>query len=339
MKRLKSIIVTGGCGFVGSHFISFLLDKRKDYRVSNVDVLTYAGNVKNLENHWKDPRLKLFRIDISNERALDEVFKLQGADYVVNFAAESAVDRSIEDPAAFLKTNIFGTFNLVKLCHEYGVERYMQVSTDEVYGSLKEGEPAFTEESSLAPNNPYAASKASADLVVRSFVHTHGLPAIITRCSNNYGPRQFPEKFIPVIITKALKNQAIPVYGDGRNIRDWIHVLDHCEGIIAALERGKAGETYNFGGGAEISNLELVKKVLHLLDKPESLITYVKDRPGHDFRYAMDYAKARRELGWAPRFQFDRGLAETVQWYVDHQTWLEEIQSGEYKAINDKFTS
>jgi dTDP-glucose 4,6-dehydratase len=321
---MKHIVVTGGCGFIGSHLISYLLDERKEYQVSNVDVLTYAGNVNNLAGHW-------------NERALSEAFKHQDVDYVVNLAAESAVDRSIEDPAAFLKTNIFGTFNLVKLCREHGVERFIQVSTDEVYGSLGEGDAAFTEDSRLAPNNPYAASKASADLVVRSFVHTHDLPAIITRCSNNYGPRQFPEKLIPVIIINALKDRAIPVYGDGRNIRDWIHVKDHCAGIVAALERGKNGETYNFGGGTEITNIRLVKKILRLLDKPESLVSFVKDRAGHDFRYAMNHAKATRELGWEPRCRFDGGLTDTVRWYVESTAWIDEIQSGRYKAINDAF--
>jgi dTDP-glucose 4,6-dehydratase len=331
--------VTGGCGFIGSNFISFLLDEKKGYQVIDIDMLTYAGNINNLKEYWKDPRLIFYKTDISNENALNDIFKQNDVDIVVNFAAESHVDRSIESPAVFLNTNIFGTFNLIKLSREYSVDRYLQVSTDEVYGSLGERDPAFTEESRLVPNNPYAASKASADLIVHSFIHTYQFPAVITRCSNNYGPCQFPEKLIPVVISNALKDQKIPVYGEGKNVRDWIHVRDHCAGILSALERGKNGEVYNFGGSSEVANFALVKMILQILDKPESLVSFVKDRAGHDFRYAMNYSKAMKELDWKPQITFERGLNETVKWYVENRAWIEDILSGRYKKQNEDFSS
>lgn len=327
---MKTVLVTGGCGFIGSNFISLLMTERKEYNIINVDMLTYAGNINNLKAFWKDPRLIFYRTDISNENAINDIFKHHDINYVLNFAAESHVDRSIEAPAIFLNTNIFGTFNIMKHAREYSVNRFLQVSTDEVYGSLREGDAAFTEESKLAPNNPYAASKASADLIVNSFVHTYDFPAIITRCSNNYGQLQFPEKLIPVVISNTLRNQKIPVYGEGKNIRDWIHVKDHCMGILSALERGKNGEVYNFGGASEISNLALVKLILHILNKPDSLISLVKDRAGHDFRYAMNFSKATKELGWKPQIKFEQGITDTVKWYVDNKDWIEGIQNGNY---------
>jgi dTDP-glucose 4,6-dehydratase len=326
---MKRILVTGGCGFIGSNFIRMIHAAHPGLTIINLDKLTYAGNAENLSDLDGDPRYLFRRGDIVDRTQVEAVINEFPVDAVLNFAAESHVDRSILDSGPFVRTNIVGTQVLMDVCREKKIPRYLQVSTDEVYGSLgPEGD--FTEETPLAPNSPYSASKAAADLLVRSYVHTFGFPAIITRCSNNYGPYQFPEKLIPLFISNAMQDQQVPVYGRGTNIRDWIHVLDHCRGIEAALLRGRTGEVYNFGGRTEMTNLELTKMLLNLLGKPETLIRYVADRPGHDLRYAIDCSKAETELGWKPEIPFDRGLRETICWYQQHAEWINHIRSGEY---------
>ncbi|HMF32764.1 MAG TPA: dTDP-glucose 4,6-dehydratase [Candidatus Lokiarchaeia archaeon] len=329
------ILVTGGLGFIGSNFIRLLLEET-DYEVVNIDKITYAGNPENLADFEGHARYAFYKADICDFDALSEIFAKETPDYVVNFAAESHVDRSIENPRLFLETNILGVQAMLDCARKYGVARFLQVSTDEVYGSLGFDDPAFSESNPLQPNSPYSASKTSADLLVRAYHETFGLFTIITRCSNNYGPYQFPEKLIPLMINNALQDKPLPVYGDGSNVRDWIYVEDHCRGILAALERGQSGEIYNFGGAAEESNLNLVKKLLATLDKPESLITFVKDRPGHDLRYAMDFSKASAEIGWTPQVDFETGMARTVQWYLDHQDWLQNVISGDYQTYYDR---
>jgi dTDP-glucose 4,6-dehydratase len=325
------IIVTGGCGFIGANFILHMLETDPQVSLVNLDLLTYAGNLENLQDAsvYKD-RYKFVKADIANRAEMEDLFTAEAPDAVVNFAAESHVDRSIIDSGAFVRTNVMGAHVLLELSRSLGVPRFVQISTDEVYGSLDPDEPPFTEERNLAPNSPYAASKASADLLVRSYVKTHSMDALITRCSNNYGPYQFPEKLIPLMITNAFYDQELPVYGDGLNVRDWIYVKDHCRAIDLVLRKGEPGEIYNIGADYEATNLEIVKSILELLDKPDSLIRMVKDRPGHDRRYAMDSTKLESALGWKPEVSFKEGLARTVSWYLEHEQWWKRIKSGEY---------
>ena len=328
---MQRILVTGGCGFIGSNFIRDQLHRYPSQSIVNVDKLTYAGNPANLADVEDDPRYAFRRGDICDREFIATVLSEERPEAVVNFAAESHVDRSIIDSGPFIQTNVVGTQVLIDACRQEGVGRFVQVSTDEVYGSLgREG--SFTEQTPLAPNSPYSASKAAADLLVRSYCRTFGFPAVITRCSNNYGPYQFPEKIIPLFISNALADRPLPVYGTGENVRDWIHVLDHCRGIDAALRQGRDGEVYNFGGGTELRNIDLTRTLLELLQKPETLIRYVEDRPGHDLRYAIDFSKAARELGWQPEIDFRTGLAETIRWYQQNSEWVENVRSGEYRT-------
>ncbi len=323
------ILVTGGAGFIGSNFIKYLLEKYP-YQLINLDKLTYAGNLENLDDVKDDPRYTFIHGDIADEQRVEDVFKANQITSVVNFAAESHVDRSIADAGAFIRTNVEGTRVLLDAARRHGVQKFIQVSTDEVYGSL--GETGFfTEESPLNPSSPYSVSKAAADLLALAYHRTYGLPAVITRCSNNYGPYQFPEKLIPLMITNALEDQPLPVYGDGQNVRDWLHVADHCTALDLVLHRGRPGQVYNIGGHNERKNIEIVRLILRELGKPESLITFVADRPGHDRRYAIDAAKLRRELGWRPQHTFEEGLRETVRWYLENQEWWRKIKSGAYR--------
>ncbi len=326
---MNTLCVTGGCGFIGSNFIRLMLAEHPDLRILNIDKLTYAGNPENLADIAGAPRYTFARGDIADRQFLEQVFQQSPVDAVVNFAAESHVDRSILDSGPFVQTNVVGTQVLLDVCRQRKIGRYVQVSTDEVYGSLG-AEGAFTEETPLAPNSPYSASKAAGDLLVRAYHHTFGFPAMITRCSNNYGPYQFPEKIIPLFIANAQAGQSLPVYGQGLNVRDWIHVEDHCRGVAAVLRSGRPGEVYNFGGRCELTNIDLTRTLLRLLDKPETLIRYVADRPGHDLRYAIDCTKAERELGWTPRIPFDAGLRATIDWYLSHPDWVAHIRTGEY---------
>jgi dTDP-glucose 4,6-dehydratase len=326
---MTTLLVTGGCGFIGSNFIRHQLRTYPGQSIVNIDKLTYAGNLENLADVANEPRYSFRRGDICDRAFIDGVLASTPIEAVINFAAESHVDRSILDSGPFVQTNIVGTQILLDACRARKVARYVQVSTDEVYGSLG-SEGYFTEETPLAPNSPYSASKSAADLLVRSYHRTFGFPAVITRCSNNYGPFQFPEKLIPLFISNALADLPLPVYGKGDNVRDWIHVLDHCRGIDAALRRGRDGEVYNFGGCHEVTNIELTKTLLALLKKPESLIKYVADRPGHDLRYAIEPKKAKAELGWQPTISFREGLNETIAWYLEHAEWVNRIKSGEY---------
>ena len=328
------ILVTGGCGFIGSNFIRYILQHYKPAEVTNVDVLTYAGNLANLDGVVEEhgQRYEFFKADIANADAMDALMTEHQFFAVINFAAESHVDRSINSPQNFIHTNVIGTSVLLDSARRHGVQRFIQISTDEVYGSLgKTGK--FTEQSPLDPSSPYSASKAGADLLALACFKTYGQEVIVTRCSNNYGPYQFPEKLIPLMIIKALRDEPLPVYGDGMNVRDWIHVEDHCAGIVAALFEGKPGTIYNFGGGNEMVNVDLVKMILKKLGKPESLISFVTDRLGHDRRYAIDSSFAQRELKWKPRNNFEEGLAETIQWYIDNQSWWQPLlERG--KALN-----
>jgi dTDP-glucose 4,6-dehydratase len=330
-----NVLVTGGSGFIGSNLVRLLLAERPDWRVVNLDRLTYAGNAENLADLAGDPRYRFVRGDIANGELVAEVMRSERIDAVMHLAAESHVDRSILSPAIFIETNVRGTQVLLEAARELGVKRFLHVSTDEVYGSLGET-GLFTEETPLAPSSPYSASKAGSDLLALAYAHTFELPVVVTRCSNNYGPYQFPEKLIPLMIANALRDLPLPVYGDGLNVRDWIQVEDHCRGLLAALERGEPGEVYNFGASSERRNIEIVKGVLAAVGKPESLIRYVKDRPGHDRRYAIDSAKAKRELGWAPRHAFEAALGETVSWYREHRAWWERILTGEYLKYYEK---
>jgi dTDP-glucose 4,6-dehydratase len=324
---MNSMLVTGGCGFIGSNFIHLVLEQEADVQIVNFDALTYAGNLANLADVAHHPRYRFVHGDITNAEAVRAAMK--GVQSVVHFAAESHVDRSIQDSGPFVRTNIVGTQILLDAARAAGVTKFVHVSTDEVYGSLGET-GAFTEETPLAPNSPYSASKAASDLLVRSYVHTFHFPALITRCSNNYGPYQFPEKLIPLFISNLLQDQPVPVYGDGLNVRDWIHVRDHCTGILAVWKRGRVGEVYNLGGRSERTNLQLTHGLLDALGKPKSLIRYVPDRPGHDRRYAIDCSKAERELGWHPTFVFEDGLRQTIDWYRGHADWIASIRTGEY---------
>ncbi|MDL2316270.1 dTDP-glucose 4,6-dehydratase [Desulfovibrio sp. OttesenSCG-928-A18] len=328
------ILITGGCGFIGSNFIRLLLHSDSGAMVYNVDKLTYAGNPANLDDvsaAFKE-RYRLIRADIADAAAMGRLFREACFDAVVNFAAESHVDRSIVDSAPFIHTNILGTQTLLSLTREHGVGRFVHISTDEVYGSLplEQKNRAFKESDPLEPNSPYSASKASADLLCRAWHETYGFPAIITRCSNNYGPCQFPEKLIPFMYARACANEPLPVYGDGKNVRDWIHVEDHCKGVLLALQKGRPGAVYNFGGNAERSNLDVVRAILSYCGKNDSLIRHVKDRPGHDRRYAMDYSRAAEELGFAPSRDFEQGLTATLDWYARNRGWTEHITSGAY---------
>lgn len=328
---MEKILVTGGAGFIGSNFIRYMLQEHP-YHIINLDALTYCGNLENLRGVEDDPRYTFVRGSITDRKLVDGIIK--DVDAVINFAAESHVDRSIEDPEIFIRTNILGTQTLLEASRKHGVERFIQISTDEVYGSAEKG--YFTEETPLAPNSPYSASKASADLMVRAYHRTYGLPVNITRCSNNYGPYQFPEKLIPLMITNALENKPLPVYGDGMNVRDWIHVLDHCRAVDLVLHRGRVGEVYNIGGNSERRNIEIVELIVRELGRDESLIRFVEDRPGHDRRYAIDASKIRNELGWRPLYNFEEGIRETIRWYIDNRAWWENIKSGEYLGYYER---
>jgi dTDP-glucose 4,6-dehydratase len=333
------LLVTGGCGFIGSNFVYHILDSYSDDVVVNLDKLTYAGNLANMDKAQAEhggKRYHFARGDIANAELVSYLLKEFAIDAVVNFAAESHVDRSIADCSPFLMTNVLGAQNLLEASRRLGVARFVQVSTDEVYGTLGP-EGKFTEQTPLAPNSPYSASKAAADLFVRAYVETYGYPAVITRCSNNYGPYQFPEKLIPLMYLRASEDKPLPVYGDGQNVRDWIYVTDHCRGVDLALRKGRPGAIYNFGGNAELPNIEVVKTMLSILGKPESLINYVTDRPGHDRRYAMDYSLAAAELGFAPAYDFTRGIAETVAWYRANPDWLRGVQDGSYLEFMEKW--
>ncbi|WP_431086532.1 dTDP-glucose 4,6-dehydratase [Paenibacillus sp. 8b26] len=328
------LLVTGGAGFIGSNFVLYMLKQHPDYEIVNVDALTYAGNLENLKSIENHPQHTFVKADITDAEAIDQLIQ-QGIDVVVNFAAESHVDRSILEPEVFVKTNVLGTQVLLDAAKKYNVTKFVQVSTDEVYGSLGET-GLFTEETPLQPNSPYSASKAGGDLLVRAYHETFGLPVNITRCSNNYGPYQFPEKLIPLMISRALSDQQLPVYGDGLNIRDWLYVEDHCSAIDLVIHQGKLGEVYNIGGNNERTNVHIVKTVLEELGKPESLISYVQDRPGHDRRYGIDPTKTMNELGWQPKHSFETGIKETIRWYLDNKEWWTRIQSGEYQQYYAK---
>jgi dTDP-glucose 4,6-dehydratase len=327
---MKNILVTGGAGFIGSNFVHFMLNKHPDYTIINFDSLTYAGNLENLTAVEKNPKYRFVKGDICSKEQVDSVLQEYSIDTIVHFAAESHVDRSITGPAVFVQTNVVGTQVLLDSSKARGIERFLHVSTDEVYGSLG-ATGFFTEETPLHPNSPYSASKASSDMLVLAYQHTFGFPGVVTRCSNNYGPYQFPEKLIPLMIANALNDRSLPVYGDGLNVRDWLYVEDHCSALDTVLHKGKIGDVYNIGGHNEWKNIDIVKLVLKEVGKPESLITYVKDRPGHDRRYAIDAAKIKDELGWVPAYQFETGIRKTVQWYLANTPWWERIISGEYK--------
>jgi dTDP-glucose 4,6-dehydratase len=346
---MKTILVTGGAGFIGSNFVKLMLEKHPEYKIINIDALTYAGNLENLKDIDSNPNYEFIKVDIRDREKIEEIFKNSDIASVVNFAAESHVDRSIEEPEVFLTTNIIGTQVLLdtakkfwkvnpkdKYCKEYkqGV-KFLQVSTDEVYGALGET-GMFVETMPLMPNSPYSASKASADMIVRAYNETFGMPVNITRCSNNYGPYQFPEKLIPLMINNCLKEKDLPVYGDGMQVRDWLHVSDHCSAIDTVLHKGKDGEVYNIGGNNEKANIEIVKLIIGTLGKTEGLIKYVKDRPGHDRRYAIDNTKITTELGWEPAYTFEQGMKETIQWYLENTKWIENIISGDYANYYDK---
>lgn len=348
---MKNVIVTGGAGFIGSNFVRYVLEKNKEIRVINVDKLTYAGNLENLKGLENDKRYVFEKADICDKEKIEEIIKKYEVDTIINFAAESHVDRSIKDPTEFINTNIKGTQNLLAIAknvweigedtYKEGV-RYLQVSTDEVYGSLNIEDPCFTENTPLSPHSPYSASKASADMLVKAYFDTYKFPALITRCSNNYGPYQFPEKFIPLIMNNCLKHKNIPVYGDGSNIRDWLYVEDHCEAIYEVAKNGRLGEVYNIGGHNERTNLQIVKKIISYLHDnvdeniTEDLITFVKDRKGHDKRYGINPEKITKELGWSPKTKFEDGIVKTIEWYLNNKEWLENVVSGEYENYYKK---
>lgn len=327
-----TILVTGGAGFIGSNFIYYLFKEHPEDRVLCVDCLTYAGNLSTLAEALKNPNFKFFKTNICDRKGIYEIFESEKPDIVVNFAAESHVDRSIEDPEIFLQTNILGTQVLMDACRKYGIQRYHQVSTDEVYGDLPLDRPDlfFTEETPIHTSSPYSASKASADLLVGAYHRTYGLPATISRCSNNYGPYHFPEKLIPLMIANALNDKPLPVYGTGENVRDWLYVEDHCRAIDLIIRKGTEGEVYNVGGHNEMKNLDIVKLICDALGKPQSLITFVTDRKGHDMRYAIDPTKIHNELGWLPETKFENGIQKTIEWYLNNKEWWETIISGEY---------
>ena len=329
---MAKFLVTGGAGFIGGNFLHMMVNKYKDDQYVCVDALTYAGNLETLEPILNKPNFKFVHENICNREGIYKLFETEKFDYVINFAAESHVDRSIDNPEIFLKTNILGTQVLMDACRKYGIKRYHQVSTDEVYGDLPldRKDLFFTEETPIKTSSPYSASKAAADLLVLAYYRTYKLPVTISRCSNNYGPYHFPEKLIPLMIQKALHNEKLPVYGNGENVRDWLYVGDHCEAIDLIVRHGKDGEIYNIGGHNERTNLEVVKTILKELNKPEALINYVKDRPGHDLRYAMDPHKIETELGWKPKYNFDTGIKVTIKWNLDNAEWIKHVESGEY---------
>lgn len=334
----KTVIVTGGAGFIGSNFIFYMIKKYPEYRIICLDKLTYAGNLSTLKSAIDNPNFRFVKDDICDRKEVFELFEEEKPDIVVNFAAESHVDRSIENPGVFLETNIMGTATLMDACRKYGIERYHQVSTDEVYGDLPLDRPdlLFTEETPIHTSSPYSSSKASADLLVQAYNRTYGLPVTISRCSNNYGPYHFPEKLIPLMVANALADKPLPVYGEGLNVRDWLYVEDHCKAIDLIIHKGRVGEVYNIGGHNEKTNIYIVKKILELLGKPESLITYVADRKGHDLRYAIDPTKIHNELGWLPETKFDDGIVKTVNWYLENRDWWQNIISGEYREYYEK---
>ena len=333
-----TIIVTGGAGFIGSNFVFHMLQAHPDYRIVCLDKLTYAGNLSTLEPVLKQDNFRFVKADICDRQAVDELFQEEKPDIVVNFAAESHVDRSIENPGIFLETNIMGTAVLMDACRKYGIQRYHQVSTDEVYGDLPLDRPDlfFTEETPLHTSSPYSSSKASADLLVMAYYRTYGLPVTISRCSNNYGPYHFPEKLIPLMIANALADKPLPVYGNGENVRDWLYVEDHCRAIDLIIHNGKVGEVYNVGGHNEKRNIDIVRIICQELGKPESLIVHVEDRKGHDRRYAIDPAKIHRELGWLPETKFEDGIKKTIKWYLEHKRWWQDIINGEYQEYYAK---
>ena len=333
-----NVFVTGGAGFIGANFIFYMLKEHPDYRIVCLDKLTYAGNLSALEPVMQNPNFRFEKIDICDREAVFQLFEEEKPDIVVNFAAESHVDRSIEDPEVFLRTNILGTQVLMDACRHYGTRRFHQVSTDEVYGDLPLDRPDrfFTAQTPLHASSPYSASKASADMIVMAYHRTFGLPVTISRCSNNYGPYQFPEKLIPLMIANALADKPLPVYGDGLNVRDWLYVEDHCRAIDLIIHKGQVGEVYNVGGHNEMSNISIVRLICRELNKPESLIKYVTDRKGHDRRYAIDPKKIHSELGWLPETKFEDGIKETVKWYLNNRQWWETIVSGEYKHYYEK---
>ena len=333
-----TIIVTGGAGFIGSNFIFHMLKKYPDYRIVCVDKLTYAGNLSTLKSVMDNPQFRFVKADICDRETIFKLFEEEHPDIVVNFAAESHVDRSIDDPGVFLQTNIMGTATMMDACRKYGIKRYHQVSTDEVYGDLPLDRPdlLFTEETPIHTSSPYSSSKAGADLLVLAYYRTYGLPCTISRCSNNYGPYHFPEKLIPLMIANALNNKPLPVYGEGKNVRDWLYVEDHCRAIDLIVRKGRIGEVYNVGGHNEMANIDIVKLIIRELGQREDLITYVTDRKGHDLRYAIDPTKIHNELGWLPETKFADGIKKTIQWYLDNRSWWEEIISGEYQNYYDK---
>ncbi len=332
------MLITGGAGFIGSNFIFYMLQTHPDYELICLDKLTYAGNLKTLEPVMEQANFKFVKADIADRQAVFDLFAAEKPNVVVNFAAESHVDRSIENPGVFLQTNVIGTQVLLDACRQFGVERYHQVSTDEVYGDLPLDRPDlfFTESTPLHTSSPYSASKASADLLCNAYQRTYNLPITISRCSNNYGPYQFPEKLIPLMIANALADKPLPVYGEGLNVRDWLYVEDHCRAIDLILQNGEAGQVYNIGGHNEMRNIDIVKLILKALDKPESLITFVTDRKGHDMRYAIDPTFIHEKLGWLPETKFADGIQKTIEWYLSHKEWWQEIISGEYQSYYER---
>ena len=335
---MLTILITGGAGFIGSNFVYYMLKKYPDYKIICVDCLTYAGNMSTLADAMKNKNFKFYKTNICDRDGIYEIFEAEKPDIVVNFAAESHVDRSIENPEVFLQTNILGTQVMMDACRKYGIERYHQVSTDEVYGDLPLDRPDlfFTEETPIHTSSPYSSSKAGADLLVLAYHRTYGLPVTISRCSNNYGPYHFPEKLIPLMIANCLNDKPLPVYGEGLNVRDWLYVEDHCKAIDLIIHNGRVGEVYNIGGHNEMRNIDIVKLICKYLDKPESLITYVADRKGHDMRYAIDPTKIHNELGWLPETKFADGIKLTIDWYLNNREWWETIISGEYRNYYEK---
>ena len=333
-----TVIVTGGAGFIGSNFVYYMLEKYSDYKIVCVDCLTYAGNLSTLEKALENPNFKFYKIDICDREGIYKIFEEEKPNIVVNFAAESHVDRSIDNPEVFLKSNILGTQVLMDACRKYGIDRYHQVSTDEVYGDLPLDRPDlfFTEKTPIHTSSPYSSSKAGADLLVLAYHRTYGLPVTISRCSNNYGPYHFPEKLIPLMIANALNEKPLPVYGKGENVRDWLYVEDHCKAIDLIIHKGTVGEVYNVGGHNEMANIDIVKLICKKLGKSEELITYVADRKGHDMRYAIDPTKIHQELGWLPETSFAEGIDKTIEWYLNNQKWWQDIISGDYKDYYEK---
>jgi len=327
------LLITGGAGFIGSNFVHYILGKYPDYKIVNLDKLTYCGNLDNLKEVENNPHYKFIKGDICDKEKLAEIFEEEKPDFVINFAAETHVDRSILDPDAFIKTNILGTYILLEAAKKFKIERFLHISTDETYGSIENGK--FKEDDLLSPNSPYSASKASADLLARSYFKTFSLPIVITRSSNNYGPYEFPEKVIPLFISNILEGKKVPLYGTGKNIRDWIYVLDNCEGIDTVLHNGEIGEIYNIGGGNEKTNLELTKIILNELGKDESQIEYVKDRLGHDFRYALDIEKVKK-IGWEPKHSFEEAIRKTINWYLENESWLKKLKTKEFDEYYKK---